>query len=219
MSATKRCTQCKRKLSLDQFSNNRSCKDGKTFTCKQCDSERMKNQREIGVQIRLLIIKDAGGCQNPKCCSANYGERLLLHDENYANFQLDHIDESLKISKYETDSFWIAGHQDDFFQRVKSNIQVLCYQCHILKTKNSRIRGNSLDIKMFGRKKPAQFVESDYDLFNQVETTDTSSDEDKWTFEDNWSVCRDSEGFLVKYIDLQKGSTQFQIFNKDGEQI
>jgi DNA-directed RNA polymerase subunit RPC12/RpoP len=226
---TKRCTKCWKELSLDQFSSHSVHKDKKNYRCKRCDSERKRIQREIGGEIRFSTIRDAGGCQNPDCCSANYGKALLLHDENYLSFQLDHIDESLKLNDYETDAQWIAGHQDDFFQRVKPNIQVLCYQCHLLKTKRGRVRGNSIDQKMYGRKLPAQFIDPGYNLFNDVERFDIFVDDDgeiwetpiysKGFYEDGWFVQRDLDGFLISYLELQDGEGKYFMYNKDGERI
>jgi hypothetical protein len=216
---TKRCSQCQLILSIDLFSKKNNTKDGFRNSCKSCDSKDQLRRRLIGIEVKILVKKQAGGCQNELCCSSNDRGRALLTDLNEKSFQLDHIDESLKIHNYETQGEWIAGNEEEFWSRVRPNIQVLCYQCHAIKTNLSQKLGNVVHGKMYGRKSPAQFIDPDYNLFNQVQTTHTHLDQDNWSFEGNYSVCRDSEGFLIKYIDLQTGSTQFQIFNKDGEQI
>ena len=219
MTQTKRCFQCKKELSLDKFSKSKALKDGFQVACKECKADYSRRYRQYGEDIRKKIILESGGCQNPECDSSPERGRLLTTGHNYGLFELDHIDESLKLRQDETKSGFIVANEKDFWLRVKPNLQVLCCQCHAIKSANARKTGNSVHQKIFGRRPPPEFINPEYNLFNQVQTTHTDLDEDNWSFEGDYSVCRDSEGFLIKYIDLQKGSTQFQIFNKDGEQI
>jgi len=217
----KRCDVCKKELSLDSFHKNSYKHDGKSSSCKGCSNQNNRKIYEIGSQIKKEIYMSAGGCQNPSCYSSADGTRMLLSSDgkNYRMFQFDHIDESLKQHVRETNSGWIASHQVEFMSRVLPNLQFLCYQCHLIKSGSAMESGNSVHQKIFGRNPPSLFIEPEYNLFNQVQTTHIHLDEDNWSFEGDYSVCRDSGGFLIKYIDLQKGATQFQIFNKDGEQI
>ncbi len=219
MSQTKRCQICKRELSLDKFNKRNASADGLQANCRICDSVRKEKELKTIYELRNKIIDESGGCQSKDCHSSPDQTRLLVTGFNYGLFDFDHIDESLKQHQKETTSTWIYFNMDEFLNRVKPNLQVLCVQCHRLKSNHSRRLGNKVHQKIHGRKLPSQFIGPGYDLFNQVEITNTSLYEDNWTFEDNWSVCRDSEGFLIKYIDIQEGSTQFQVFNKDGEQI
>jgi hypothetical protein len=216
---TKKCGGCKQEKSLDQFSKTKSNKDGLHPHCKNCDSLKKYKSRIFGNELKKQILIESGGCQNPDCCSSHENGRLLITSSNYGLFELDHIDESLKKSSSELHADWINAHIKEFLNQVKPNLQVLCRQCHLFKSQVSHKLGNSVYQKKFGRNPPSQFIDPGYNLFNQVETIHIYSDEDNWSFEDDYSVCRDSEGFLIKYIDLLEGLTQFQVFNKDGEQI
>jgi len=206
-------------MSSDNFNKSKANKDGLQSYCRFCDSVRQGKERETVYELRIQIIEESGGCQDDNCCSSADQTRLLVTGFNYGLFDLDHIDESLKQHRRETTPSWIYLNMDEFLNRIKPNLQVLCVQCHRLKSNHSKRVGNKVHQKIHGRKTPSKFIDPGYNLFNQVETIHIYSDEDNWSFEDDYSVCRDNEGLLIKYIDLQKGSTQFQIFNKDGEQI
>jgi len=229
VTTTKRCSRCRRELSLDNFNKKVNSEDGLQPYCITCSLVYRRVWGETGQKIREQIIFEAGGCENPDCCSSNYGERSILHEKNYLNFQLDHIDESLKIHKRETSNDFIYRNQEEFFSRVRPNLQVLCYQCHLIKSSLSLRFGNSVHQKMYGRKPPSQFIDPGYDLFNDVQRVDISVDEDGeiWEclitsqgfHEDGWFVQRDLDGFLVSYLELQDGEGKYFMYNKDGERI
>ncbi len=229
MSATKRCTQCQRELSVEQFSKKPKSKDGFQFVCKECNVGYIQKRRQIGTEIRRKIMDESEGCQNPSCCSSPEHGRLLITGYNYGLFDLDHINESLKLHRYEVESAWIVANEDEFWTRIKPNVQVLCRQCHLFKTSKSRRTGGAVYQKIHGRKPPLQFIDPGYDLFNNVERVDISVDDDgeicetpiysKGFHEDGWFVQRDLDGFLISYLELQDGEGKYFMYDKDGERI
>ena len=228
MSMTQRCRICQRELSIDKFTNQQNSKRKRT-ECMECALSRVRDRTKPGFEIKSLIKKEAGGCQNPDCCSANHGERLLVTNFNELMFQLDHIDESLKLHTMETKASWIACNKDEFFDRVKPNIQVLCYQCHQQKTSNAHRVGNKVHQKIHGRKPPSQFIDFGYNLFNIDKKNNMSvkqHDEVSGTqiiersdYENGWFVYRDIYGYLIEYTELQDNECKGFRYNKDGERI
>jgi len=69
----------------------------------------------------------------------------------YGNFELDHIDPTLKIKRGETKSNWIASNQDEFWTRVYPNLQVLCGHHHRLKSASEKKVGGILYINVWDR--------------------------------------------------------------------
>ena len=49
------------------------------------------------------------------------------------NFALDHIDATLKQDDRETQPAWIACNEQEFFKRIRPNLQVLCTHHNNLK--------------------------------------------------------------------------------------
>jgi hypothetical protein len=226
---TKRCVVCQKELALDNFNKSKANKDGLQSYCRICDSVRQGKERETVYELRKKIIDEAGGCQSKDCYSSPHQTRLLVTGFNYGLFDLDHIDESLKQHRRETTPSWVYLNMDEFLNRVKLNLQVLCVQCHRLKSNHSRRLGNKVHQKIHGRKLPSQFIDPGYNLFNDVERVDTSVDDDgeilvtpiysKGFYEDGWFVQRDLDGFLVSYLELQDGEGKYFMYDKDGERI
>ena len=229
MTQTKRCKRCKRELSLDKFNKRNRSADQLQSHCRDCQLLSSNKVADLGMNVRLRIVLESGGCQNSDCCSSPYGGRLVFTGSNYGLFELDHVDESKKLHKNETNIKWIATNENEFWSRVRQNIQVLCYQCHRLKSNSSNRAGNAVYQKRFGRKPPAQFIDPGYDLFNNVERVYISVDDDgeiwetpiysRGFHEDGWFVQRDLDGFLISYLEMQDGEGKYFMYNKDGERI
>ena len=181
MTQTKRCSMCQKELSFNNFNKSQRNKDGFHSYCRICDSAQKEKKLKTIYELRNKIIKESGGCQSKDCYSSPDQTRLLVTGFNYGLFDFDHIDESLKQHGKETTSSWIYINMDEFLNRVKPNLQVLCVQCHRLKSNNSNRVGNKVHQKMYGRKSPAQFIDPGYNLFDSVQTNHIHLDEDNWS--------------------------------------
>jgi hypothetical protein len=172
-------------------------------------------------QIRL----DSGGCQDPTCKSSPDHTRLVCHEGNLGLFDLDHINEHLKLHGRETAVSWIRGNWQEFMVRVKPNLQVLCTHCHRERSKESMKLGNSVHSKAWGRKPPAKYVDPGETLFNPLKTVSLFEDDDveilpnQMKREDDWIVVRDGLGNLLHYRDAIEGETFGYLYDADGEEI
>lgn len=126
----KRCCHCRIEKPLDEFSNNRTGKDGKHHACKVCKAAEQKSRharskRELFVRYSENEIIS---CQCPKCDITD--ERFLT---------IDHINNDGTIHRKKIGPgiwafYWWAkkhGFPDGF--------QVLCYNCNGAKARNGGI--------------------------------------------------------------------------------
>jgi len=112
----------------------------RNFWCQECNNRKNKEKNLIGFQIRHEIMLQDGGCvwveDDGTRCGLRYPEHLR------GNFALDHIDPTLKQHLRETHVSWIACNQDEFFTRVRPNLQTLCQHHNAVKnTKDHGIGG------------------------------------------------------------------------------
>lgn len=225
MSNTKQCPKCQLIKSLGEFSKSSSKSLGVSDLCRLC-MQKYQSGYWADTYIMLKQIRlDAGGCQDPTCKSSPDHTRLVCHEGNVGLFDLDHINEQLKLHGRETAVAWIRGNWQEFMLRVKPNLRVLCTHCHRQRSKESMKLGNSVHSKAYGRKPPAQFVDPGHTLFNPPKTALLFEDDDievvpdRMGREDDWFVCRDGYGNLVWYGDALEGETFGCKYNADGEEI
>lgn len=105
----KQCSKCKETKSVEEFSRDRSKKDGLTSACRECNNNREKKRRANGgdfskEQKRVTLEKYGGCCQ-------------ICH--NVSNLEVDHR-LSQNVSKPHTAS-------------VEDNAWILCKGCNIAK--------------------------------------------------------------------------------------
>lgn len=64
----KNCTNCTEPKSIDEFSNNKSTKDGKSCWCKECDNTRgrLYSKSDTGTAIRKLRRRKSNKDKNLK---------------------------------------------------------------------------------------------------------------------------------------------------------
>jgi hypothetical protein len=86
----KKCSKCKIEKSLDNFSSNKSNKDGKNNYCKSCDKVRVKRYQENNKSQTLLYLKDWRD-NNPDY-DKNYTKNNYEKSRNYRKkYQKDRI--------------------------------------------------------------------------------------------------------------------------------
>lgn len=123
----KKCTICKLTFpnTSEFFYSNRSKWDGRTTECKKCCSGTRKNDTTLK---REYVI--AGGC---RCASCGMQKKELP-----GFFEIDHI-EPAWFRRYRGG---FTSRQSHFASEDMSNLQILCPNCHKLKTieDNKRIR-------------------------------------------------------------------------------
>jgi len=225
MSQTKQCSKCQLIKSLSEFNKDPRKSLGVNGTCKSCYSKYILDHKQATKQMLKQIRLDAGGCQDPNCQSSPDHTRLLCHEDNIGLFDLDHINEHLKLHSEECRHGWITGNWQEFMSRVKPNLQVLCTHCHRARSGESSRLGNSVYSKKHGRKPPAQFVDPEHTLFNPPQTSLLFEDEDIQVLpdrikrEDDWFVTRDGHGHLLSYRDALEGETFGYLYDADGEEI
>ncbi len=122
MSQRKRCCTCKKHFGLTKFNKNRSKKDGLSDICRRCANAIGRASRKTAVnKLRefLRIYLEQNPCV--KC-----GEK------DFAALQFDHIDPKTKrrnITKILSGAFSV-----EYLKAELKNCQVLCTNCHKLKT-------------------------------------------------------------------------------------
>ena len=225
MSHVQKCTKCGLIKSITDFSPHRTNSSGFRYDCKKCQAVFAETVRAPTYDMLKKIKLDAGGCQNPDCQSASDHTRLLSHELNTGLFDHDHIDELLKLHDKETSAAWITHNWEEFMQRVKPNLQVLCTHCHRERSRERIKLGNPVHGKAHGRDTPALTVDYGYNLFNQQKTWLLFEDDqvgiipDQTRLEDDWYVTRDGDGNLLRYRDALLGETFGYLYNADGEEI
>ena len=108
----KKCWICQQELELntDNFYKNKSKPDGWGTECKTCHKKRSQERRSD--RRRSFVAS-----RNNKC------EQCSLYNTNYMFFDIDHIEplHNTKMGRYIRDF-------------DKQNLQVLCPNCHRIKT-------------------------------------------------------------------------------------
>ena len=101
------------------------------FLCYDCNRKRTRVSLTRGLEIKSQILNEAGGCMwvgdDGLRCHMRYPR------DHRGNFALDHIDASLKQGHHETQPTWIGCNEQEFFKRVRPNLQVLCHHHNNLK--------------------------------------------------------------------------------------
>ncbi len=190
---TKRCNKCQLVKSTSEFSKNKYVPDGLSYTCKHCHRKRHAEDRQRGLEILQCLAVDKG------CCA--HCERPYLN-EDWHFFEFDHIDSRCKQSKKETNAEWVSRHTQEFFERVKPNLQLLCIKCHRLKTSEENSFGGAVHQKLHGQSQPAEVIDFGWNLFNPTPTPD-ADDYVSWAWslvrrEGDWIVQRDIDGRIIK---------------------
>ena len=148
----------------------------------------------------MKILKDLayliGKCQGEGC-------GLLYDEENAGYFQWDHVDETLKLHNYETKGSWLVCHQQEFENRVRPNLQLLCVKCHKNKSVESMKAGGVAHQKIFGEQPLAEVVVPDINLFTPF-VEDISEHTLFMYKEGNYAVTRDINGRIVEAQQLIK---------------
>jgi hypothetical protein len=225
MSDVQKCNTCGLIKCITEFHAQLFNVSGVSYRCKQCAANYIEQVRAPTYTMLNQIKLDAGGCQNRDCQSGSDRMRLLSHEDNVGLFDLDHVDERLKLDEKETSAAWITHNWQEFMERVKPNLQVLCTHCHRDRSRARIKYGNPVHSKAYGRKNPARFVDLGYNLFNQPKTALLFEDDDievlpdRLKREDDWFVCRDGYGHLIWYRDAIEGETFGRKYNADGEEI
>jgi hypothetical protein len=190
---SKRCTKCQLVKSATEFNKNNETLDRLSTYCRVCQKNYTANRTKRGLDILQDLATSRGCCSH---CQKPYA------NEDWYFFEFDHIDPSLKRSKRETDSKWIASHLNEFVTRIAPNLQLLCVKCHKIKTSDEMQLGGVVYQKMFGESKPAQVLDPGWDLFNPVPLGEP--DEIKMTYtrlakEGEWITVRDINGKLISF--------------------
>jgi hypothetical protein len=188
--ATKRCGKCQLVKSVTEFNKNTKDRDGLRNSCKMCCQNTNAVTTQRGLDILQSLAMTQGCC---KLCQRPYT------NEDWYFFEFDHIDPSLKQSKKETEARWVSGHQDEFFQRVALNLQLLCIKCHKIKTSKELQLGGAVHQKKFGVTKPAEVVELGWNLFTQPPTLEDFETYSYHLREGDWITVRDINGKLISY--------------------
>lgn len=226
MGTLQKCNKCGLIKSVSEFHTVLQNTSGLRYWCKQCHSKRHAHVRAPTYQMLNQIKLDAGGCENPDCQSGSDCTRLLSHQNNFWLFDLDHVDERLKLHLRETSAPWITHNWDEFMQRVKPNLQVLCTHCHRHRGRERIKLGGVAHGKAHGRKPPALFKDFGYNLFNQQMTYRLFDDDEdevvapiRVGLEDDWYVERDSSGNLIKYQDRLIEDEDRKWYDAEGEEV
>lgn len=126
----KRCGRCKSEKILEDFSNNKSSKDGKHHTCRACKSNEQKSRHNRS-RHELFVRYSKDGVVKCQCPGCNVDDEMFL--------TIDHINDDgashrSKIGNGMWSFYWWAkrnGFPDGF--------QVLCYNCNCGRSRNGGI--------------------------------------------------------------------------------
>jgi len=183
---TKRCPKCQLVKSSSEFYTN-----AKHDLCKDCQTLNVKRNQQIGRKILQDLAEEIGQCQH---CQRPYS----LEDWDF--FEFDHIDPTLK-KRRDTHPCWVKAHLQEFHQKIKPNLQLLCVKCHKLKTKKDVARGGGSHQSRQQAFAPAQVLDFGWNLFNPIPTPETD-DYTSWSWslvrrEGDWIVQRDIDGRII----------------------
>ncbi len=187
--ATKRCGKCQLVKSTSEFCKN-SSPDGLHSQCKHCKRHANAEARQRGLEILQSLAIDEGCCAH---CKRPYS------NEDWYFFEFDHIDSRLKQSKIEIKREWVAKNTQEFFERVKPNLQLLCIKCHRLKTTEENKVGGAVHEKKYGQSQPAEVIRHDLTLFDPSLTLEPGEEYALHTKEGEWVTVRDINGKLISY--------------------
>jgi hypothetical protein len=188
--ATKQCSICQLVKSLTEFNKNNGNQDRLSTYCRVCQSKYTANRTKRGLSVLQDLAITIGCCSH---CQRPYT------NEDWHFFEFDHIDPSLKQSRRETDTKWIASNLNEFFTRVAPNLQLLCVKCHKIKTSKELKIGGTIYEKSSGVTKPAEVVELGWNLFTQPPTLEDFETYSYHAREGDWITVRDINGKLISY--------------------
>jgi len=193
---TKLCRKCSLVKSLTEFNKNpKNKKDGRQTYCKNCQSNMNAANVRKGLEILQTLARTKGSC--------NICQRLYK-DEDWHFFEFDHIDPTLKLSKYETMTPWIAHNVEQFFERVVPNLQLLCVKCHKEKTSEELRIGGRVHQRRQENDKPAQVIYREPTLFDPIVLLEAHETGSITRREGPWITVRDLNGNLIRYDEYAK---------------
>jgi hypothetical protein len=151
----------------------------------------------MGRKILQDLAKERGQCAH---CQRSY----CLEDWDF--FEFDHIDPTLK-KKTDSKDYWVKAHLQEFNEKIKPNLQLLCVRCHKLKTKKDLARGGGSHQLRHEASAPAEVIDFGWNLFNPVPAPE-ADDYVSWSWslvrrEGDWIVERDIDGRII-YSELAK---------------
>lgn len=147
MPTMKKCGDCKKVLSKDNFYKNKQTKDGLDFYCRRCQSEKKKKQREESSELVekhrengrewYVINKEYKKAQNKEWRENNISKFRNINLKRRFGITLEEYDSILNKQK---DCCAICGiHKDEFsYQMVVDHSHttgkvrgVLCRKCNL----------------------------------------------------------------------------------------
>jgi len=193
---TKRCKKCFLVKSLTEFNKSpRNTKDGRHPWCKNCQANINAAFARKGLEILQTLAKTKGSCN---ICARPYT------DEDWYFFEFDHIQPSLKLSRRETHSGWVARHIQEFFERVEPNLQLLCTKCHKEKTSEELKLGGKIHQQKQVQHKPAQVIYREPTLFDAIVVLEAHETGSITRKEGPWITVRDLNGNLIEHYEYAK---------------
>lgn len=138
----------------------------KATYCHDCNRKNVRKVRERGLEVKEQLLTEAGGCMwlndDGTRCHMRYPR------DHRGNFTLDHIDASLKEGDHETRADWIVSHEQEFFERVRPNLQVLCCHHNRIKASIEQGVGGILHVNPWEREDDGSDNDTYYDDFQLV---------------------------------------------------
>lgn len=124
----RKCYVCKEIKTLDNFYKRKNLKGAHSwkYACIGCNKHTNKGR------FRSKFVKEKGN----KC------EKCFIYNENDTFFDVDHIDSSIKISKNRSAK-----------ASERNNLQVLCPNCHRLKSLENGEIGRKCGLKYYSQNK------------------------------------------------------------------
>lgn len=131
--------------------------DNRCILChNQISMTRGAQYRRRGAIIKQQVMLSLGGkCSEPGC-------HMRYPEDHPGNFDLDHINPSLKQHDKETDIKWIALNEPEFMTRVVPNLQILCCHHHRVRTSQQRSFGGEIYELIHGSEVPQAFSRNPY---------------------------------------------------------